>query len=130
MKIGELAQQTGVSVDALRFYEEKGLLAPMGRTESGYRLYAPATVAQVKFIKSAQALGFSLQEVLDVMPALTQGRLQLMELRQRMQEKLKSIDDQIKQLQKLRAEVLGTMEMFQCDSSTILSPKDLNKPLE
>ena len=47
-----------------------------------------------------------------------------------MQTKLKSIDDQIEQLQKLRAEVLGTMEMFQCDASTILSPKDLNKPLE
>ena len=130
MKIGELAKQTGVSVDALRFYEEKGLLAPTGRTESGYRVYAPTTVAQVKFIKSAQTLGFSLQEVLDVMPALTQGRLQLLELQQRMQDKLQSIDDQIEQLQKLRAEVLGTMAMFQCDSSTILSPKDLNKPLE
>jgi DNA-binding transcriptional MerR regulator len=130
MKIGELAQQTGVSVDALRFYEEKGLLAPTGRTESGYRLYAATTVAQVKFIKSAQTLGFSLQEVLGVMPALTQGRLQLIELQQRMQAKLKSIDDQIEKLQNLRAELVGTMEMFQCDSNTLLSPKDLNKPLK
>jgi MerR family copper efflux transcriptional regulator len=128
MKIGELAQQTGVSVDALRFYEEKGLLTPIGRTESGYRLYAPATVAQVKFIKSAQTLGFSLQEILDVMPALNQGNLRLDELRLRMREKLSSLDDQIDRLQKLRAEVLGTLDMFRCDGSAMLTPKELNKP--
>ncbi len=128
MKIGELAQQTGVSVDALRFYEEKGLLSPIGRTESGYRLYAPTTVAQVKFIKSAQTLGFSLQEVLDVMPALNQGSLRLDELRLRMRGKLSSLDEQIDRLQKLRAEVLGTLEMFQCDGSAMLTPQELNKP--
>ena len=128
MKIGELSKQTAVSVDALRFYEEKGLLAPMGRTESGYRLYAPTTVAQVKFIKSAQALGFSLQEILDVMPALNQGGLRLEGLRQRMRAKLSSLDEQIERLQQLRAEVLATLDMFQCDSTVILTPKDLNKP--
>ncbi len=129
MKIGELSKQTGVTVDALRFYEEKGLLTPTGRTESGYRVYAPTMVAQVNFIKSAQALGFSLQEILDVMPALTTGGLRLDELRQRMRDKLAALDDQIGRLQQLRAEVLGTLEMLRCDGGAMLNPQDLSRPV-
>lgn len=130
MKIGDLARQTGTSVDTLRFYEEKGLLAPPKRTESGYRMFSPDAVSHVKFIKLAQSLGFTLQEVLDFMPALAQGSMTVAELQQRIQVKLQSIDAKIRQLQSLRAEVLQTQAMLQCDPDTPLDPRTLSKPVQ
>jgi MerR family transcriptional regulator, copper efflux regulator len=128
MKIGELSKLTGVSVDALRFYEEKGLIQPTGRTESGYRQYAPATATQVAFLKTAQELGFSLQEIADVMPALTQGSLPLGEVQRRMQAKLTALDQQIERLQTLRQQLVSTLGAFTCDAQVLLNPADLTRP--
>jgi MerR family copper efflux transcriptional regulator len=128
MKIGELAKLSGVSVDALRFYEEKGLIKPICRTDAGYRQYEPTAVAQVGFLKTAQALGFSLQEIADVMPALAQGGLRLEEVRQHMLGKLVALDQQIERLQQLRHQVVSTMGALQCDASTLVSAKDLTRP--
>lgn len=130
MKIGELARKTGTSVDTLRFYEEKGLLAPPKRTDSGYRIFSPDAVSHVTFIKLAQSLGFTLQEVLDFMPALTQGSMTVAELQQRIQVKLQSIDAKIRQLQSLRAEVLQAQAMLQCAPDTALDPRTLRKPVQ
>lgn len=128
MKIGELAKLSGVSVDALRFYEDKGLIQPLGRTESGYRHYAPGTIAQVAFLKTAQELGFSLQEIADVMPALAQGSLPLGEVQQRMQAKLTALDQQIERLQALRQQLVSTLASFRCEAQVLLSPQDLTRP--
>ncbi len=114
MKIGELAKLTGVSVDTLRFYEEKGLVKVMGRTEAGYRYFSPVTVEQVKFIKTAQGLGFSLQEILEVIPFLQAGKLCSIDVRGRMKSKLLALDEQIKQLTSLREELQRTMQLLVC----------------
>ena len=74
MKIGQLARLTGVSVGTLRFYEDKGLLVPEHRTEAGYRQYAASAADQVRFIKTAQSLGFSLQEIGAIVPDLREGQ--------------------------------------------------------
>ncbi len=63
IRIGDLAAKTGVSVEALRYYEQRGLVTPSGRRASGYREYPADTVRLVRFIKRAQGLGFSLAEV-------------------------------------------------------------------
>jgi DNA-binding transcriptional MerR regulator len=63
LRIGEVATQSGASVDALRFYEERGLLKPARRRSSGYREYTPDAVRLVRFIRRAQELGFTLAEV-------------------------------------------------------------------
>jgi MerR family transcriptional regulator, copper efflux regulator len=63
LRIGALASRTGVSVEALRYYETRGLLRPATRRTSGYREYAAESVRLVLFVKRAQALGFSLAEV-------------------------------------------------------------------
>jgi DNA-binding transcriptional MerR regulator len=128
MRIGELSKLTGVSVDALRFYEAKGLIQPASRTESGYRQYAPTTATQVAFLKTAQELGFSLQEIADVMPALTQGSLPLAEVQQRMQAKLAALDQQIERLQTLRHQLVSTLGSFTCDAQVLLNPTDLTRP--
>lgn len=61
--IGELARLAGVKVDSVRFYERSGLLPQPARSANGYRVYAQPTVDQLRFIKKAQSLGFSLDEI-------------------------------------------------------------------
>ena len=62
-QIGQVAQRTGLTVDAIRFYEKAGLLPRAARTAGGYRLYQDRDVADLEFIQRAQQLGFSLSEI-------------------------------------------------------------------
>ena len=62
MKIGELARLSGTSPDTLRYYEKIGLLAPNLRSSNGYRQYNQETLQQLRFIRRAKAVGFSLKE--------------------------------------------------------------------
>ena len=62
-RIGEIAQQTGVSVETLRYYEKRRLLNTPPRTDGGFRLYSDDAVQQVRFIKQAQSLGLTLDDV-------------------------------------------------------------------
>lgn len=72
LKIGEVSQRTGVAVGALRYYEELDLLSSE-RGQNGYRYYEPSAVQQVQFIKKAQALGFSLEEIAQVLTIHQKG---------------------------------------------------------
>jgi DNA-binding transcriptional MerR regulator len=62
-RIGEIASHTGVSVDTLRYYEKRRLLSAPPRTEGGYRRYSDDVVRQVRFIKQAQSLGLTLDDI-------------------------------------------------------------------
>lgn len=62
-RIGEIAQQLGVSVETLRYYEKRRLLKAPPRTEGGFRLYSDDAVQRVRFIKQAQSLGLTLEDV-------------------------------------------------------------------
>ena len=68
MKIGELAQQSGVAASRIRFYEASGLLQPAQRQANGYREYAPDTLKRLEIILCAQAAGFSLDEIRTLLP--------------------------------------------------------------
>ena len=63
LQIGQVARRTGLSVDAIRFYEKTGLLPRPARSSSGYRLYSEHEVTDLEFIQKAQRLGFSLNEI-------------------------------------------------------------------
>lgn len=63
LTIGELAKRASVSTSLLRYYEKEALLHPAGRTDSGYRLYAPEAERTLRFIRSAQRYGFSLHDI-------------------------------------------------------------------
>lgn len=63
MTIGQLARESGVRTDTIRYYETLKLIEPVGRTSSGYRLYDATSAARVAFIKRAKALGFKLSEI-------------------------------------------------------------------
>ncbi len=63
LQIGEVAKQTGVGVETIRFYEREGLIPLPERSPSGYRRYPAAAVKQVQLIRHAKSLGFSLKEI-------------------------------------------------------------------
>lgn len=67
MSIGTLAKAAGVNVETIRFYQKKGLLPMPGRTHGQIRRYTADEVARVRFIKAAKALGFTLDEILDLL---------------------------------------------------------------
>lgn len=104
MRIGHLAEVTGVSCDTLRFYEKRGLIRAQ-RGSNGYRSYAPETVQLVTYIRTAQKLGFSLAEVGESMPALWNAENPEQAVAEVLAEKLKAIDQRIEELQQLRSEL-------------------------
>jgi DNA-binding transcriptional MerR regulator len=61
--IGQIADAVGVPTSTLRYYEREGLLTPAARSHAGYRLYDPEAVQQLRFIRSAQVVGFSLEHI-------------------------------------------------------------------
>jgi MerR family transcriptional regulator, copper efflux regulator len=61
--IGPLVARVGMAPSALRYYEDAGLLTPIGRTAAGYRVYGPEVVARIRFIRRANALGLTLVEI-------------------------------------------------------------------
>lgn len=67
LHIGEVAQRTGLGIHAIRFYERRGLLRQPPRSEGGFRLFDESSVRDLKFISQAQALGFSLAEIRELL---------------------------------------------------------------
>ncbi len=70
MQIGEVAERTGLSLRAIRYYEEVGLVRPSARTTGGFRLYTEPDVARLNLVKRMKPLGFSLDETRDLLAAL------------------------------------------------------------
>ena len=73
MKIGELAQRAEVRIDTVRYYERQGLLPAPLRQPSGYRTYSPADLLRLQFVRRAKSLGFSLEDIRDLL-ALSDNR--------------------------------------------------------
>ena len=70
MHIGEVAERVGLSLRTIRYYEEVGLIAPSARTQGGFRLYTEADVNRLQLVKDMKPLGFSLDEMRDLLGVL------------------------------------------------------------
>jgi len=107
--IGQIAIQSGVPIKTIRYYEELGLLKSMGRTEGGYRQFSSQVLTRLAFIKRAQNLGLSLQEIGEILKVYDQGELPCGEVKEKLEDKLVQIEQQIEQLQTLQAELRGLL---------------------
>lgn len=110
MKIGDLANQAGLTVQALRFYERSGLLPKPSRTPSGYRVYVAADVRRVRLILQAKRLGFSLDEIKRILRLRQQGSCPCGEVINMLEKHLRETDEQIRHLQRFRKEISGTLD--------------------
>lgn len=99
MTIGALARAAGVNVETVRFYQRKGLMPEPDRPQGGIRHYGAAELGRVRFIKSAQRLGFSLDEVADLL-SLDDGT-QCEQARERGRKKLDDVRTRIADLQRI-----------------------------
>jgi DNA-binding transcriptional MerR regulator len=97
LKIGEVSRQTDVAVGALRYYESLGLIQSE-RGENSYRYYAPETVQQVQFIKKAQSLGFSLEDIGQVLTVHHRGDVPCEFVQSLLQDKIQQLEAQIEQM--------------------------------
>ncbi len=106
LKIGEVSKQTGVAVGALRYYEALELLSSE-RGRNGYRYYSPAAVKQVQFVKKAQALGFSLEEIKQVLTVHRRGDVPCHLVQSLLQEKIEQLEAQIEEMQTFKASLVS-----------------------
>ncbi|MGY1707702.1 MerR family transcriptional regulator [Geodermatophilus sp. SYSU D00697] len=70
LQIGQVAERTGLSLRTIRFYEESGLVVPTARSEGGFRLYSSEDVARLEVVKRMKPLGFSLEEMRELLTLL------------------------------------------------------------
>ncbi|MBF6593911.1 MAG: heavy metal-responsive transcriptional regulator [Thermaceae bacterium] len=101
-RIGELAKQTGVSRDTLRFYERERLIYPSERSEGNYRLYEARAIQRLRFIKQAQGLGLSLEDIRLLLSIMQEGQAPCDSVRGLLQQKVVLLDRHIAELSALR----------------------------
>ncbi|MGH2437965.1 MAG: heavy metal-responsive transcriptional regulator [bacterium] len=102
-QIGELAARSGVTPDALRYYERLGLLPPPRRTSGGFRVYGAQTLERLRFIKQAQTLGLTLHEIRELVTFQDQGgRTRCRQVRDLLQLKLTELQRKLDELQEFR----------------------------
>jgi DNA-binding transcriptional MerR regulator len=103
LRSGQVADAAGVNLQTLRYYERRGLLADPDRTLGGHRLYPPETVTVLKVIKTAQRLGFTLEEVAELLETARHrhGRPDA-GLQDRARQKLAEVEQRIDDLQVIR----------------------------
>ena len=100
LQIGEVAKRAGVSIDTLRYYEKVKLLPRPARSLGGFRLFAPDHIDRVRFIKQAQDLGFSLEEIKGLVA--TGGAEECRKVRDLLRQKLDELDDRLKAMKGFR----------------------------
>jgi DNA-binding transcriptional MerR regulator len=100
LQIGEVAKRAGVTIDTLRYYEKVKLLPRAIRSSGGFRLFATEHIARVRFIKQAQELGFTLDEVRDVLA--TGGTEECQKVRDLLKRKIVEMDERLKSMKNFR----------------------------
>ncbi|MFQ5876239.1 MAG: MerR family DNA-binding protein [Acidobacteriota bacterium] len=102
LTIGRLAREGRVNIETVRYYERRGLLPRPPRRPSGYRIFPESAVLVLRFVRSAQALGFSLKEVKELLSLRVQPGRTCADVRGRARRKIDDIDQKIRTLQAMR----------------------------
>ncbi|TAM83387.1 MAG: heavy metal-responsive transcriptional regulator [Acidobacteria bacterium] len=121
MKIGELASKAHVNIQTVRFYERQGLLQDPGRTESGYRRYAEAHLKQLRFIRQAKALGFSLEEIREILRMKGRGQCPCSKVITLAERHLHDIEEQLRTLNSFRLELAKALEQWKASGANQVS---------
>lgn len=103
MLIGEVARRSGVAAPTIRYYEDIGLLRKVARADSGYRSYSTRTVDELVFIRKAQSLGFSLDEIREILKLSRSGQQPCERVVALTRKHLEAIDRRIRDLERFRS---------------------------
>ncbi|WP_406051378.1 MerR family transcriptional regulator [Kribbella sp. NBC_00889] len=119
MKIGQVAHDAGVTVDTVRYYERRGVLPTPQRESSGYRRYTSEAADRIRLAKSLQALGFTLDEIVDALRSLEDGDATCANQRWRLEQVLNRIDTKLAHLQRVRENTMTVLEASHTGHCTI-----------
>ena len=120
LTIGALASASGVAVETIRYYQREGLVAEPARPPGGIRRYGEADVARLKFIKSAQRLGFSLSGVAELLRLDDGGGCAV--VRARAQTQLDEVRERLTDLRRMEAALTDLVERCAVSRGTIRCP--------
>lgn len=135
LKIGEVAKASGIGIEALRFYERSGLLGKPARTSSGYRMYDEKVLDRLAFIKKAQMLGFTLDEIRRVIEESKAGNSPCDEVREIVRRRLQELDERMAQMRRYRQELSAALEEWdkakrlEGDICGLIEGTDIENPL-
>ncbi|SDX59951.1 DNA-binding transcriptional regulator, MerR family [Modestobacter sp. DSM 44400] len=111
VRSGQLAEAGGVHVETLRYYERRGLLESPPRRGSGYREYPAEAVQRLRLIKQAQALGFTLDEIAELLALNPHAAVACGDMEDRVRSKMAELDEKLDALAELR----GSLERVLCE---------------
>src|SRR5260370_8226808 len=123
-KIGQVAQETGLSIDTIRFYEKQGLLKRSPRTEGGFRLFALSDIETLKFVRKAQELGFSLNEIRELLILRSDHVPACSHVKELLDQKLTAVEQKITKLQSLEPRLTAPLQ--KCNRTLISAASRLH----
>lgn len=100
--IGQVASRVGISTDSVRFYEQRGLIVEPPRSENGYRQYPEVTIARLIFIKRAKGMGFTLNEIQELLSIQRDTAHTCDDVRTQASEKLKRVEEKLAELNRMK----------------------------
>ena len=103
LTIGQVANEAGINIETIRYYERLGLISEPPRTESGYRIFSPEVVHRIRFIKRSQDLGFTLTEIHKLLTLTDSEIYSCWEVQQFASQKLEEIEIKIRDLQNIKS---------------------------
>jgi len=128
LNIGQVAKQTGVTVETIRFYEKEGLIEEPQRSNSGYRQYPAETVKRVLFIQHAKEVGFTLKDIGELLALRREPGTSCTDIKVRSTQKIEEVDQKIEDLTRIR-NALARMVM-KCSGRGALSECPILEELE
>lgn len=123
MKIGQLADRTGVSTKTIRYYEDIGVLPEPERATNGYRHYAEAAAERLEFIQDAQSAGMSLTEIQTILDLRDRGEATCHHVIGSLEAQLEQLDDQMDDLKRTQRRLIEVI-----DRARSLDPAECNDP--
>lgn len=102
LTIGQVAKETGIGIETIRYYERIKLMPQPKRSPSGYRRYCSTCVQRLKFIQNAKELGFSLKEISSLLSLRVKSKSKCADVKKRADRKINEIDEKLKRLQEIK----------------------------
>lgn len=134
MTIGELAKQTGVGIETIRFYERRGLLPCPERKPSGYRQFDSEALERIQFIRRAQSVGFTLREVEALLRLRDDPQATRADVRAQVASKIDDLDAKMREMRRMRKELQTLLTSCQghgtADDCPILEQLSDNTPVK
>lgn len=130
--IGQVAEQLGISTHTLRYYEKIGLLAPVAKTNGGRREYSSRDISRVQFIKRAQRMHFSLDDIRTLIELDKADSVEKPQAQKLVQEKLGEIEESLKDLKQLKRDLAAMLNACMSSSESESCPiiEGIRQPID